>query len=183
MEWNSNVGDPGPPGDLGVQVLFQLLVLGHHVVVVAALDVVFHEAERGLLELLLGVLRQQGAVDPAEALDGDQHQAAVLLGELDDLQILRDVQLQVIDGVHPLQQLALLGLGGDDDAVLVEQLLEIIDGDILPGDGALADSRKHGVGERKADENLIAGVRITHSDDLPAFFGFQQRRNLMVRSL
>ena len=61
----------------------------------AALDIVLHENEGGLVELLLGVFRQQGAVLPAQTLNVDDHQAAVLLGQLEQLQRLGDLQPQI----------------------------------------------------------------------------------------
>ena len=92
----------------------------------AALDIVLHENEGGLVELLLGVFRQQGAVLPAQTLNVDDHQAAVLLGQLEQLQRLGDLQPQIKIIIDQLQQAALLGLGGHDDAVAGKQALEIV---------------------------------------------------------
>ena len=55
------------PLQLLLQLELQLLVLLHQRVVVGALHIVLHEGEGGLVELLLGVLRQQGAVLAAQA--------------------------------------------------------------------------------------------------------------------
>ena len=54
-------------------------------------------------------------------------------------------------------------LGGDDDAVLGKQPLQIVHGDLLTGDGALADAGEHGVGEIQADIDLLAGFGIAHT--------------------
>ena len=128
----------------------------------AALDIVLHENEGGLVELLLGVFRQQGAVLPAQTLNVDDHQAAVLLGQLEQLQRLGDLQPQIKIIIDQLQQAALLGLGGYDDAVAGKQALEIIGRDLLTGDGALADAGKHGVGQVQADVYFFAGFGIAH---------------------
>ena len=67
------------PLDLLVQLELQLFVLLHQLVIVAALHIVLHKGEGGLSELLLGVLRQQGAALAAQTLHIDDHQAAVCL--------------------------------------------------------------------------------------------------------
>ena len=57
------------PLDLLIQLELQLFVLLHQLVIVTALHIVLHKGEGGLAELLLGILRQQGAAlrgaDPA----------------------------------------------------------------------------------------------------------------------
>ena len=151
-----------PPLQLLLQLEFQLLVFLHQRVVVGALHVVLHERKRGLVELLLRVLRQQGAVLPAQTGDLDHHQPAVLLGQLKQLQLLGDLQLQIAALIDDLQQTALLRLGGHDDAVLGKQPLQIAGGDLLPGNGALADAGEHGVGQVQAHIDLTAGLRVFH---------------------
>ena len=165
----SDIGDAVAPGNLAVQIPFELLVLRHQFVVVAALDIVFYKAEGCLLKFFGGVFRQQRSVDPAQALDGNDHQAAVLLRKLNDFQCIGNFQLQIIQGVDPLQETALFRLGGNNHTILGKQGLEIIGGDLFPGDGSLADSGEHGVGQREADKYLIAGLRIAHYDDLQTY--------------
>ena len=126
------------------------------------LYIVLHECEGGLVELLLGVLRQQRAALAAQTRHADDHQTAMLLTELEQLQGFGDAQFQIVPLVDDLQQAALLRLGGDDDAVLGEQTLEVGGGDLLAGDGALADAGEHGIGQVQADINLLTGGGITH---------------------
>ena len=87
----------------------------------------------------------------------------MLLGQLKELQRIGDIQPQIIRLVHDLQQTALLGLGGDDHAMLGEQALEIVRGDILAGNRALADAGEHGVGQIQAHINLLTSLGIRHS--------------------
>ena len=128
----------------------------------AGLHIILHEGESCLLELLLGVLRQQGAALAAQALDIDDHQTAVLFGKLEQLQLLRQLQSQVKGLVHDLQQTVLLRLGRYNDSVLGKQLLQVVHGDFLAGNGALADAGEHGVGQIQADIDLLAGLGIAH---------------------
>lgn len=71
----SDIGDAIAPGNLAVQIPFELLVLRHQFVVVAALDIVFYKAEGCLQKFFGGVFRQQSSVDPAQALDRNDIQA------------------------------------------------------------------------------------------------------------
>ena len=150
------------PLQLLLQLELQLLVLLHQRIVMHTLHIILHEVERGLVELLLGVLRQQRTALAAQAGHADNHQTAVLLRQLEQLQRLRDLQLQVVALVDDLQQAALLRLGGDDNAVLGEQPLQIAGGDLLAGDRALADAGEHGVGQVQAHVDFAAGLRILH---------------------
>ena len=127
------------------------------------LNIVFHEAEGSFLKFFFGIFGEQGAVVALQALDGNNDQTAVLLGELDDLQVLGNVQIQAIVLIDTLQQFPLLGFRRNNDAVFLEQVFQLVDRDIFPCDCSLANARKHGVGKRKADINLIAGLRITHN--------------------
>ena len=86
----------------------------------------------------------------------------MLLGQLEQLQRLGDLQSQIKIIIDQLQQTALLGLGGHDDTVAGKQALEIVGRDLLAGDGALADAGQHGVGQVQADIYFFAGFGIAH---------------------
>ena len=49
-----------------------------------------------------------------------------------------------------------------------EQILQIVHGHLLTGDGALADAGQHGVGQVQAHVDLVAGGGIAHMKP-PAF--------------
>ena len=87
----------------------------------------------------------------------------MLLRQLEQLQLLRQLQTKIKGRIDDLQQAVLLRLGGDDDTVLGKQPLQIVHGDLLTGDGALADAGEHGVGEIQADIDLLAGFGIAHT--------------------
>ena len=159
----SDFGNAVAPLDLALQLLLQLGDLLHEVIIVAGLDVVFHEAEGGFRQFFCAVAGHEGTVLALDPLHGDVDDAAVLLGQLDDLQRFGDLQFQTVALVDQFQQGALLGLGGDDDAVFLKEVFQVVGRDVLTGDGALADAGKHGVGKRETDENFIAGLRICHT--------------------
>ena len=129
-----------------------------------ALDIVFDEAEGGLVELLLRVAGEQGAAHALKALNRDDDQAAVLLRQLEHLQLIGDLQLQIIELVDPLQQLLLLRLGRDHHAILGKQVLQIVGRDVFPGNRSFADSGEHGIGQVKTDINFISCFGITHAN-------------------
>ena len=100
-----------PPLQLLIQIVLQLLVLLHQLVIVAGLHIVLHKGEGGLVELLVAVLRQKGAALAPQTLHVDDHQPPVLLRQLEQLQLLRHLQPQIEALIHDLQQAVLLGLG------------------------------------------------------------------------
>ena len=87
----------------------------------------------------------------------------VLRGELEERELCGNFKPYVIGAVHALHDVAVLGLGRDDDAVLHKQFLEVVHRNVLAGDRALAETCEHRVRQIQADVNFFAGLGIAHN--------------------